>query len=211
MDGRPMYWTAVHFNVANRRIHYWASFAAAIPILVILVSGILLQLKKQWDWVQPPERRGTSTVPSVQFDRILEILKTDSRLGVTDWDDIDRLDVRPGRGVVKVTTTSRWEAQIDLGSGALLQSAYRRSDLIESIHDGSIFAGDWTKLGVFLPAGIVLLLLWISGIWMIWVPLAAKRRRRGYLSKAAALAFFTTAAAKADLLVEPATQFLFVV
>ena len=34
----------------------------------------------------------------------------------------------------------------------------RRSDLIESIHDGSYFGGDWTKLGLFLPAGIVLLL-----------------------------------------------------
>jgi uncharacterized iron-regulated membrane protein len=50
--------------------------------------------------------------------------------------------------------------------------------LIESIHDGSFFAGEWTRLGVFMPAGLVLLLLWISGMWMWWVPFAAKRRSR---------------------------------
>ena len=180
----------MHFNVANRKIHYWASFAAALPILVILASGLLLQMKKQWDWVQPPERRGTGTVPSIDFQRILEVLKSDPQLGVADWDDVDRMDVRPGRGVVKVTTTSRWEAQIDLGTGQLLQSAYRRSDLIESIHDGSLFAGDWTKLGIFLPAGVVLLFLWVSGIWMIWVPLAAKWRRRGRVKRTPAVPFY---------------------
>jgi hypothetical protein len=109
-------------------------------------------------------------------------------LGVSGWGDVDRLDVRPGKGIVKVTLYSRWEAQIDLGSGEVLQTAYRRSDLIESIHDGSFFAGDWTKLGLFLPAGLTLLMLWLSGVWMLWVNLHGKRkkRRERELRKAAA-------------------------
>ena len=78
--------------------------------------------------------------------------------------------------LAKVWLHSGWEVQVDLGSGEVLQTAYRRSDLIESIHDGSFFAGDLTKLGLFLPAGVVLLLLWLSGLWMFWQPLAAKRR-----------------------------------
>ena len=80
--------------------------------------------------------------------------------------------------MVKVWLNSGWEAQVDLGTGRVLQTAYRRSDLIESIHDGSFFAGDWTKLGLFLPAGLTMLLLWVSGMWMVWVPFIAKRRRR---------------------------------
>ncbi len=67
--------------------------------------------------------------------------------------------------------------QVDLGTGRVLQTAYRRSDLIEAIHDGSLCGGEWTKLCLFLPAGLVLLLLWLSGLWMWWVPQAAKRRR----------------------------------
>lgn len=168
----------MHFNVANRKVHYWASFIAAVPVLVIICSGILLQMKKQVDWVQPPEQRGTSKVPAVEFEQIMTALQSVPSLGVTGWDDVDRLDIRPGRGVAKVTLFSRWEVQVDLGTGAVMQTAYRRSDLIESIHDGSFFADDWTKLGLFLPAGVVLLLLWLSGIWMIWVPLRGKRRRR---------------------------------
>lgn len=168
----------MHFNVANRKVHFWASFIAAIPVLVIIASGILLQGKKQLDWVQPPEHRGSGTVPQIDFDNIMSALQAVPSLGVSGWDDVDRLDVRPGRGVAKVTLISRWEVQIDLGTGQVLQTAYRRSDLIESIHDGSFFAGDWTKLGLFLPAGTVLLLLWFSGVWMVWVQLNGKRRKR---------------------------------
>jgi hypothetical protein len=145
---------------------------------VIIATGILLQLKKQWDWVQPPETRGTGTVPVIGFDQILSGVIAVPDLGARGWDDVNRLDVRPDRGVVKVWLRNGWEAQVDLGTGRVMQTAYRRSDLIESIHDGSFFAGDWTKLGLFLPAGITLLLLWMSGMWMVWVPFIAKRRRK---------------------------------
>lgn len=168
----------VSFNVLNRKTHHWASFAATVPLLVIIASGLLLQMKKHWSWVQPVEHRGTGTAPSISLEQILASVKSVPELGVGGWADVDRLDVRPARGVVKVTLKSRWEVQVDLATGQVLQTAYRRSDLIESIHDGSVFLGDWTKLGLFLPAGVVLLFLWVSGMWMVWVQFAGKRRRR---------------------------------
>jgi hypothetical protein len=167
----------VSFNVLNRKVHYWASFIVAIPLLIIIVSGIFLQLKKHWTWIQPAEIRGSVTVPAIGFPEIFEAVKS-AGLGVTSWDDIARMDVRADRGLVKVTLQSSWEVQIDLGTGKVLQTAYRRSDLIETIHDGSFFAGDWTKLGLFFPTAVGLLLLWLGGMWMWWVPYAAKRRMR---------------------------------
>ena len=198
----------MHFNVANRKVHHWGSFIVALPILVIICSGILLQMKKQWDWVQPPEIRGTGTVPVIGFEQIMTTLQATPSLGVASWDDVARIDVRADRGLAKVTITTGWEAQIDLGTGQLLQTAYRRSDLIESIHDGSFFAGDWTKLGVFLPAGLTLLLLWVTGMWMWWVPFNAKRRRRGMAQRKAAavvvlLMLPAAAGAQTRLAVEP--------
>lgn len=165
------------FNVLNRKIHYWISFGAALPMIVMIGSGLFLQAKKHWAWVQPVEQRGTGTVPVIGMDDILDALKTVPAMNVKSWDDVNRLDVRPGRGVVKAWLMNGYEVQVDLGTGRVLQTAYRRSDLIESIHDGSWFAGDWTKLGLFLPSGIVVLLLWMSGLWMWWVPFVAKRRR----------------------------------
>lgn len=165
-------------NKLSRRVHYWASFAAALPILVILGSGILLQLKKQVEWVQPAEIRGTGTVPVIGFPELIAAMQTDAALGVTGWGDVSRIDVRADRGLAKVTLKTGWEAQIDLGTGKLLKTAVRRSDFIESLHDGSYFAGDWTKLGLFLPAGLVLLVLWLTGLWMFWVTWNAKQRRK---------------------------------
>ena len=59
----------------------------------------------------------------------------------------------------------------------MLQASYRRSDLIESIHDGSFFA-DAAKLWVFLPAALILLGLWISGVYLWLLPHLVRRRRR---------------------------------
>ena len=165
------------FNFFNRKIHYWVSFSVAIPLLVMITSGLLLQAKKHWSWVQPTEKRGTGTTPTIDLVGILISLKTVPEMNVQGWDDVNRLDVRPGRGMVKAWLKNGYEVQIDLGTGRVLQTSYRRSDLIETIHDGSFFLGDWTKLGLFLPAGLAMLLLWLSGLWMWWVPFIVKRRR----------------------------------
>lgn len=168
-------------NRLTRKLHYWGSFVAALPILVILSTGILLQLKKQWTWVQPREIRGTGTVPVIGLHDVMATMRADSSLGVTGWDDVSRIDIRADRGLAKVTLKSGWEAQVDLGTGTLLQTAVRRSDLIETLHDGSYFAGDLTKLGLFLPAGVVLSVLWVTGIWMFWVTWLARRKRAASL------------------------------
>ena len=172
-------------NVLNRTIHYWASFVVALPLLVMIGSGLLLQTKKHWTWVQPAEHRGTGSAPAIDLEGVLGAVKQAREHGVQSWDDVNRIDLRPGRRVAKVWLNNGWEVQVDLGTGRVLQSAYRRSDLIEAIHDGSLFGGDWIKLGLFLPAGMVLLLLWLSGVWMWWVTFAGKRRRALVRARAA--------------------------
>ena len=168
----------MRFNVLTRKIHYWTACVIGIPVLVILSTGVLLQAKKHWTWVQPAEQKGTGTSPVIDLPQILASVQSVAEMAVTGWADVNRLDVRPGKGVAKVWLENGWEVQVDLGTGAVLQTAYRRSDLIESIHDGSIFGGDITKLGLFLPSGVGLLALWITGLWMFWLPFSVRRRRR---------------------------------
>jgi uncharacterized iron-regulated membrane protein len=168
-----------------RNWHYWVSIGIALPALVMMASGLLLQLKKQWDWVQPPEQRGTGTAPVIGLEALKDRLVATPELGVRGWEQIHRIDVRPSRGVAKVSLTDGWEVQVDLGTGAVLQRAYRRSDLIESIHDGSFFGGDAVKLGVFLPTGLLLLFLLLSGLYLFALPYLAKARRRRRASEPA--------------------------
>lgn len=167
----------MRLQVVGRRIHYWLAAGVALPALVIFCSGVLLQVKKQVRWVQPVEQRGSGEVPGISFEQVLAVARTVPEAGIQDWDDVDRIDVRPSRGMLKVTSRTRWELQIDTATGALLQSAYRRSDLIESIHDGSFFH-PWAKLGLFLPAGICLVLMLATGIYLFWLPLRVRARRR---------------------------------
>ncbi|MFY7951313.1 MAG: PepSY domain-containing protein, partial [Armatimonadaceae bacterium] len=83
-----------------------------------------------------------------------------------------------GKGIAKVILDPDIEVQVDSADGTVLSRAVRRSDWIESIHDGSFFGGDIGKLGVFLPSAIGLLLLWISGIWMFVLPFVVRARKR---------------------------------
>jgi len=161
----------------SRNLHRWGSILALLPVMVIVVSGVILQLKKEVASIQPPTQRGAGSQLSVSFDRILEVAKTVPQAEIASWDDIDRLDVRPGKGVVKVRGKNRWEIQIDTQTGDVLHVAVRRSDLIEGIHDGSYFH-DCFKLWVFLPAGSVLAVLVITGFHLFLLPHLAKRRRR---------------------------------
>jgi hypothetical protein len=84
--------------------------------------------------------------------------------------------VRPGKGVAKVWTQNGWEVQVDLGSARVLHSAYRRSDLIESLHDGSWFH-EHAKLWLFFPAGLTLLVLWLTGMYLFVLPIWVRKRR----------------------------------
>jgi hypothetical protein len=160
----------------TRVLHRWGSIIALLPITIIIVSGIVLQLKKVSPYIQPPTQRGAGTEPAIGFERILEVVRTVPEAEIESWEDVDRLDVRPGKGVVKVRCKNRYEVQIDTETAEILHVAFRRSDLIESIHDGSYF-NEHFKLWVFLPAGIVLATLLITGLHLFLLPHLARRKR----------------------------------
>lgn len=168
---------AINWRVWSRKCHRWGAILIALPFLLVIVTGIMLQLKKEWSWVQPPTARGQGKVPAISLDAMLQAARSRPEAGVQTWDDIERMDVQPGRGVVKVQSHSRWEVQIDLKTGEVLRVAYRRSDLIESLHDGSWFH-DSAKLWVFLPVAGVVLLLWVTGVYLFFLPLRVRWARR---------------------------------
>jgi len=162
-----------------RLIHYWLSLAVFIPCGIIFIAGIFLMLKKEIEWIQPPTERGAiiDQMPNISYARLLEVSQSASQAGITTWSDIDRIDLRPGKGIAKVISESGWEVQVDTSNGTVLSTNFRRSDVIESIHDGSYFAG-WTKLYLFLPIGILLILMWGTGIYLFVITEMQKFRKR---------------------------------
>ena len=95
----------------NRLFHRWASILIAGPVLLVILTGILLLLKKDVAWIQPPTMSGSSAELKISFDEILDIARSVPEAAIKDWDDIDRLDVRPGEGMLKVRGFNQWEIQ----------------------------------------------------------------------------------------------------
>ena len=168
---------AWHARRDSRKIHRWGAIIVALPFLIVLITGLFLQLKKDFAWIQPETVEGVSNIPSVSFDEILAVAKSVPEAEISSWEDINRLDVRPSDGMVKVRANNYWEIQIDTETGEILQSTYRRSDIIEMMHDGSWFHNS-AKLWIFLPSGIIVTVLWVTGIYLFFVPVVSKRRNR---------------------------------
>jgi len=170
------------FTILNRKIHYWGSIVITIPLLIVITSGILLLLKKDAAWIQPPSAKGISdAVPQISFQQLVNSAGSIKEAQISSWNDIKRIDVQPGKGMAKVVSANNYEVQVDTKTGKVLQVAYRRSDLIESLHDGTYFH-DSAKYLVSLPTGIVLFVLLISGVVLFLQPFWVKAKRKKRLS-----------------------------
>ncbi len=65
-------------------------------------SGLLLLPKGGMDWVQPPTVRGQVGNPSLSMEQILSLTRSVEQMEVASWSGINRLDVRPRKGVVNI-------------------------------------------------------------------------------------------------------------
>ncbi|MEO0463841.1 MAG: PepSY-associated TM helix domain-containing protein [Pseudomonadota bacterium] len=169
---------AMNWKKLWRQVHYWLSLAIFLPAGLMFVAGGMLMLKKEVEWIQPSTERGAveSQIPAASFDAILAAAAQHPEAGISEWSDIDRIDLRVDRGIAKLRAKSGWEVQVDTANAEVLKVAYRRSDLIESLHDGSFFS-DEVKLFIFLPTGVLLLIMWGSGIYLFLIPRMAKRKK----------------------------------
>ncbi|MCF2856971.1 PepSY domain-containing protein [Pseudoalteromonas sp. SMS1] len=170
------------FKRTNRNIHKWASIVIVLPLLVILITGILLLVKKEFDFIQPPTAKGLTAQPTITFDRILEAAQSVEAAQISDWDDINRLDVRPAKGITKIRSHNSIEIQIDSHTGEVLQVAKRNYEFIESLHDGTFFEKN-ANLWLMLPVSFILLFMVITGLAMFFQPYRTKKKNQRRLRR----------------------------
>ena len=161
-----------------RQIHYWISLPLLLTIFVIATTGTLLALKKDFATLQPPTQAGSrpGDLRRPLSDAVAAVATLPEHRDVT-WQDVERIDVRPADGIAKVILHSRTEVQVDLATAKPLQTGYRTSDLIETIHDFSIL-GAWAKYVFSFGTGIAILAMAASGSYLFLLPFLARRRKR---------------------------------
>ena len=155
-----------------RVTHRWLGIIFAVVLLNISITGLLLLEKKQFEWIQPATRVGAegSIEDLITTQQVVDTALTQGHADFTTLDDIDRIDFRPSKRVHKVRSKhNHTEMQIDAVTGKVLNIAPRRSDLIETLHDGSYF-GKFVH-DIFLPAtGVACICLTIGGLYLWAAP-----------------------------------------
>ncbi len=170
-----------------RALHRTTGAVLFVFFFFVAVSGLFLGWKKHSGGkILPNTQHGTSTalaewLPADSLARIAKAAVQPLHGSVV----IDRMDVRPGKGVVKIRFEGHYtEVQVDGATGAVLQIAQRRSDWLEALHDGSLvetwlgLKGGYFKVFYTTVTACALLIFTITGFWLWYGPKRLRRERR---------------------------------
>jgi len=163
-----------------RKTHKWVGILLSVVFLNSALTGILLLEKKKFAWIQPPTLTGAEGKAEdfISTRKLVEIVLSQDGTNFRSLEDIDRIDFRPGKRVFKVQSKHNYaEIQVDAVTGEILSTAWRPSDMLENMHDGSYYA-DWLHATLMPVAGGGLVLLSVSGLYLWLAPKVRKRRQK---------------------------------
>ncbi len=173
-----------------RKIHRTTGAALFIFFFIVALTGLFLGWKKHSGGIILADSvKGRSNEPKdwLPIHQLQEFAIKHARenISATISTEIDRIDLRPDKGMVKfVFVEGYWGMQVDCTTGELLHIERRYSDLIENIHDGSyadrIFGTSYgqIKLVYMTVMGLALLTFTITGFWLWFGPKQFKKRNR---------------------------------
>lgn len=152
------------FYLFVRKTHLWVAIIVALPLLLRLVTGVALQVRKPVDWIQPTTEVGAERYePAVTYAQIFEAVKAVPEMRVKEWRDLEQLDYRPKKGVIKVHNHDDLETQVDAKTGEVIRTSRRWGDFFARVHDGS----EWgMRLWFFLPTALLIIYLVLSGFYL---------------------------------------------
>jgi uncharacterized iron-regulated membrane protein len=149
--------------------HLWLGVLLSGVLLVVSISGILLNHKQAFGLM--PDVAQEASAPFAEALAMAELVAfADAAVPAAAAAGVDRLDVRPRRGTLKVRYRDRvvTEVTVDIHSGAVLDVGERNDVFLEKLHTGEIFGDNWVLLSD--AAAIALVLLIISGYWLWLFP-----------------------------------------
>jgi uncharacterized iron-regulated membrane protein len=155
--------------------HLWVGVLFTVVLLVVAVTGILLNHKRALGLMPDVPHEATAPLAAaLPIAELAERARAAASLPAADV-AVDRMDVRPDKGFVKVRFDDPgWtEVTVDLASGEAIHVGQRGDVFMEQLHSGELFGGRWVLLTD--AAAVALVLLLVSGYWL-W--LAPRWRRR---------------------------------
>lgn len=158
--------------------HLWFGVIFTVALIVISVTGILLNHKRGLGLMPDvPHEPSADFAGSLALDSLAAIA-LHSVAKPTEASptlrDVDRMDVRPRDGFVKVRmrNAASTEVTVDIATGRVLHIGPRGDVFLEKLHSGEAFGSRGVLLGD--AAAVVIVITIITGYWL-WV--TPKRRR----------------------------------
>lgn len=148
-----------------RIAHRWISIGILIPLFITAATGVLLLLRQQIDWVQPPAIVNESFVAESQWATISQVYASVINNPLTRLHgkkEIGSIIYKPSKGIIQLRTKNKQLIQLEGSTAEILSIAPRRTGWLIQLHEGSYW-GKGVRYFVFLPAALGLLLLLISG------------------------------------------------
>ena len=167
---------------ANWWFHLVGGLLAVTYTIVLSVTGVILNHKREWGFMDEPvgyvadeviARSVPASVATIVSWAVDERTRRGDDVGA---DDVRLVDYRPGAGFAKVRfTDAETEVVVDAYEAEILTVSHRRDVWIEDLHSGVRFgANGWWLSDV--TAGL-LILLTLNGVY-IWIRPAFKGRSR---------------------------------
>jgi len=169
----------------TRSLHKKIGIILMVLVLLISISGLLLGIKDEIG-LKPQ----TESAPQINSDQWISIKRIDSIAKVYAQEQlhldsqIDRIDIRPSKGIAKILYKKHFtELQIDIQTAKVVSVSTRADHFIERLHDGSIidFYFSDTNASKIIYTTLVslgLVLMSISG-YLLWRnPKKIKRKKR---------------------------------
>jgi hypothetical protein len=149
--------------------HLWLGIVTTGIVLVLSVSGILLNHKRPLGLMPDVPHE-----PTGAFEDAVSLARLASAAAAAapaaGAAGVDRMDVRPRDGIVKVRFRDDvvTEVTLDLSDARVLHVGERNDVFLEKLHSGEIFGDNWVLLSDL--GAIALIILVVSGYWLWLFP-----------------------------------------
>ncbi|KAF3984814.1 MAG: hypothetical protein HFP81_00250 [Methylococcales symbiont of Hymedesmia sp. n. MRB-2018] len=163
----------MRLSVFSHKLHRVSAYVIAIPFLVILITGILLLLRKDLPFMRSGGEPNIKVEQIQKMEYVFNVI--DDRFNVR-FDDIKAVHLYINRGIYRVDDKQGKTYNLKADDLTTI-STYVKKDTISNfifrLHEGTIF-GDFTLYFIYLPSSIFMMLLLFSGIYFLTIRIKKK-------------------------------------
>lgn len=141
-----------------RRLHAKVSVIIFVPLLIIVLTGVILQLRQQFNIIQPK----TSRLPLQAFDQVIAPGKILEKHNLKSQ-EVSQFIFKPKHFIYLIRFKDGMQWQVHPLTNEVIKKSKRYTGVLIELHQGSFF-GRWYMYFIALTSSLGLLFLMYTGM-----------------------------------------------